>query len=306
MIRQLRLTDLLTQILPGRLAVDDCAVTRDEIGTPPRRLTPAQIAAWSLSPSAGAHPIVAGTHTRLDALAVLRTRCGPKAWEVAHLFAADGRDDDVASVLQQAASFASKKRGERLFLRLPYESGAQLIAQSTGFREAFTEDVYRLPRPMSGDLHAPSLNVRPPLPSDTYGIFRLYSAVSSSSTRSAVGLTLDQWQDACERPRGDVREYVWEHNQHVAAWVRLAHRGGSLTVDAMLHPDEKQMAHALVMIVARLAWGHKESSWVVPSAQPGIAEALRQRGWRRTQTYTMLVRPLAAHVEEPRLAAASA
>ena len=32
MIRQLRLTDLLTQILPGRLTADDRVVTHDEIG----------------------------------------------------------------------------------------------------------------------------------------------------------------------------------------------------------------------------------------------------------------------------------
>ncbi|MDA1036564.1 MAG: hypothetical protein O3B65_06765 [Chloroflexi bacterium] len=306
MIRQLRLTDLLTQILPGRLATDDLVVTHDEIGVRRHRLTPAQIAKWSLSPSSGLHPIAAGSYTRLDALAVLRPRYGPKAWEVAHLFAADGADEQIESVLKQAARFASSRRGERLFIRLPNGSDEIRIAKQTGFREAFTEDVYKLPRAMSGDLHAPSLNVRPPLPSDTYGIFRLYSAVSSSSARSAVGLTLDQWQDSREGSRKDVREYVWEHDQRIAAWIRLAQRGGALTVDAMLHPDAKEMADALVTFVARLAWGHEEPSWIVASSQPGIAEALTLRGWQRTQTYAVLVRPLADHVEEFGLAAASA
>ena len=60
------------------------------------------------------------------------------------------------------------------------------------------------------------------------------------------------------------------------------------------------------MYVARLAWGHEDPSWVVPSPQLGIAEALAQRGWQHTETYTVLVRPLAAYVEEPGLAAASA
>ena len=306
MIRQLRLTDLLTQILPGRLTADDRVVTHDEIGARRHRLTPAQIAKWSLSPSSGLHPIAAGSYTRLDALAVLRTRQGPKAWEVAHLFAADGADAQLESVLRQAAHFVSSRRGERLFIRLPNESGETFIAKQTGFREAYKEDVYKLPRSMSGDLHAPSLNVRPPMQSDTYGIFRLYSAVHTSSARSAVGLTLDQWQDSQEGPRKDVREYVWEHDQRIAAWIRLAQRGGRLTVDAMLHPDAKEMADALVRFTARLAWGHEEPSWIVPSSQPGIAEALVQQGWQHTQTYTVLVRSLAAHVEEPGLAAASA
>lgn len=306
MTRQLRLTDLLTQILPGRLAADDRVVTHDEIGVPRHRLTPAQIAKWSLSPSSGLHPIAAGGYARLEVLAVLRARYGPKAWEVAHLFAAAGANAQIESVLQQAARFVASRHGERLFIRLPEGSDETIIAKRTGFREAFNEDVYKLPRAMPGDLHAPSLNVRPPLPSDTYGIFRLYSAVLTSSARAAVGLTLDQWQDSREGSQKHVREYVWEHDQRVTAWLRLAQHGSALTVDAMLHPDAKDVADALVMYVARLAWGHEEPSWVVTSSQPGIAEALAQRGWRHTETYTVLVRPLAVYAEDLGLAAASA
>jgi hypothetical protein len=252
------------------------------------------------------HLIAAGGYTRLEVLAVLRARYGPKAWEVRHLFAAAGADAQIESVLRQAARFVASRHGERLFIRLPEGSDETTIAKRAGFCEAFNEDVYKLPGAMAGDLHAPSLNVRPPLPSDTYGIFRLYSAVITSSARAAVGLTLDQWQDSREGSWKHAREYVWEHDQRLTAWLRLAQHGSALTVDAMLHPDAKDMADALVMYVARLARGHEEPSWVVPSSQPGIAEALAQRGWQHTETYAVLVRLLAAYAEGPRLAAASA
>jgi hypothetical protein len=296
MIRQLRLTDLLAPVLPGPLGVDDRVVIHDEIGARCYRLTPAQIAKWSLLPSSGLHPIAAGTNTRLDTLAVVCTRRGPKAWEVAHLFVAEGRDEQLASVLMQAGRFVASRLGERLFIRLPYGNDEIRIAKETGFRDAFTEDVYQLPRSMLVDLQAPSLNVRPLLPSDTYGIFRLYSEVMSSSARSVAGLTLAQWQDSRE-----------ESDQCIAAWIRLADRNGLLTIDAMLHPNEREMAGALVRFVARLASGYEEPSWVVSSSQLGIAEELIQRGWGPTQRYVVLVRTLAAHVvEEPRLVAVGA
>ena len=306
MIRPLRLTDLLAPILSAPLAVDDRVVIHDEIGARRHRLTPAQLAKWSLSLSSGLHPIAAGTNTRLDALAVVCTRRGPKAWEVAHLFVAEGRDEEVASVLRQAGCFVASRFGERLFIRLPHGSDEIRIAKETGFRDAFTEDVYQLPRPMLVDLQEPSLNVRPPLPSDTYGIFRLYSEVLSSSARSVAGLTLAQWQDSREQSQKNVREYVWESDQRIAAWIRLADRNGLLTIDAMLHANEREMAGALVRFVARLALGHEEPSWVVSSSQLGIAEELIQRGWEPIQRYVVLVRTLAAHVEEPRLVAVGA
>jgi hypothetical protein len=75
----------------------------------------------------------------------------------------------------------------------------------------------------------------------------------------------------------------------------------------MLHPNEREMAGALVRFVARLASGYEEPSWVVSSSQLGIAEELIQRGWGPTQRYVVLVRTLAAHVvEEPRLVAVGA
>jgi hypothetical protein len=74
----------------------------------------------------------------------------------------------------------------------------------------------------------------------------------------------------------------------------------------MLHANEREMAGALVRFVARLALGHEEPSWVVSSSQLGIAEELIQRGWEPIQRYVVLVRTLAAHVEEPRLVAVGA
>ena len=183
---------------------------------------------------------------------MLQVRNGAKTWEVAHLFVVEGAEAQIRAVLLQAGRFVSSRHGERLFIRLPYDSDEILIVKETGFHEAFVEDVYGSPQQMTGDLHTPPLNFRPSLQSDAYGIFRLYSSVLSSSARSAVGLTFDQWRDSREAFHKGVREYVWEHDRRVAACVRLVQRGTVLIVDAMLHPDSKGVADALAVSYTHL------------------------------------------------------
>ena len=302
MIRELRLTDVPLQLLPGRLAAQDLVTTRDEISGRPHRLSPFQLARWSLPLRKQERYLASERNTRLDALAVVRPRCGPKAWEVAHLFAVDGANTALTDLLERSVSFVASQRGERLFLRVPLDGAAQQLAERSGFRRAYTEDVFTLARPMASDLHGPSLNVRPPLPADNYDIFRLYNATHPAEARAMIGLTLDQWHDSREQGRGRVREYVWVHEERIRGWFSLDHHRTSLTVEAVLHPDESDRVPLFASYVAQLAWGHRHPSWIVPDHQRALGPALVERGWQHSSSYAVMARVVARPVKEPGLA----
>jgi hypothetical protein len=306
MIRELRLTDVPLQLLPGRLAAQDLAITRDDIPGDPHRLSPFQLARWSIASRKHQHRLVFARNGRLGALVVLRPRRGPKSWEIAHLFAVPGADTVITDLLESAVGFVASQRGERLFLRVPLEGGVQRLAERSGFRKAYTEDVFTLPRPMSADLHGSSLNVRPSLPSDAYDIFRLYNATFPAAARAVIALTLDQWQDGYERGRGHVREYVWIHEDQLRGWFRIDQHNSSVIVDAILHPDESARVSLLASYVAQLAWGHQQSTWIVPDHQPELARILDERGWQHSTSYAVMARVVATPVDEPGLAAARA
>ncbi|MDA0799448.1 MAG: hypothetical protein O2826_04980 [Chloroflexi bacterium] len=306
MIRELRLTDVPLQLFPGRLAAQDLATTRNEMSGDPHRLSPLQLALWSLAPRKREHHLASVRNGRLEALAALQPRRGPRAWEISHLFAVAGADTALTDLLERVVGFVASQRGERLFLRVPFEGSAQHVAERSGFRKAYTEEVFTLARPMTGDLHGPSLNVRPSLLSDTYAIFRLYNATFPAAARAVIALTLDQWQDGYEHGRGHVREYVWIHDDQVRGWFRIDQHGASVMVDAILHPDESERVPLLASYVAQLAWGHQHSSWIVPDHQPDVARVLVERGWQHSSTYAVMARVVATPVDEPGLAAARA
>ena len=139
MIRELRLTDVPLQLLPGRLAAQDLATTRNEMSGDPRRLSPLQLALWSVAPRKREHHLASVRNGRLNALAVLQPRRGPRAWEISHLFAVAGADTALTDLLERAVGFVASQRGERLFLRVPLEGSAQHLAERAVQRRATSE-----------------------------------------------------------------------------------------------------------------------------------------------------------------------
>lgn len=302
MIRDLRLIDVPLQFLPGHLSAQNLVTTRDEISGTPHRLSPLQLARWSLSLRNQEHCLASDHNTRLNALAVVRPRQGPKSWEIAHLFTVDGANTALTDLLERSVGFVASQSGERLFLRVVLNGSVQKLAEQTGFRRLYTEDIFTLHRPMPRIPDRPLLNVRPPLSADSYEIFRLYNATHSPEARASMGLTLEQWHDSRERSIGRVREYVWIHQERIHGWFSLNHHRTSLTLEAVLHPDEVEEAGPLVSYVAHLAWGHDYPSWIVPDHQPAIGSALVEQGWQHSRRYAVMARAVGRTVTEPGLA----
>lgn len=302
MIKDLRFSDVPRQLLPGRIgSEEDWAYTRAALSTGARPLSQAALLRWSLSASRTQQALVSIDRRRIAGVAVLRARCGRRAWEVAHLYASPDGLPHVRDLLESSVGYVAQRGGERVFLRVLYRSPVQDVARQAGFTPCYVEEVFFLERSMSASADMPGLPMRPMTTADLHGLFRLYNATVPVNARSMVGLTLDQWADAREQPQGSAQEFVWEDQGMVRGWLRLTSRKKELEADALLHPDYGKDAPAMTTMAARLAPDHLRVAWTVPSYQPAVSSSLQQRGWKLHQTYAVLARPAASRVQEPAL-----
>ena len=305
-VRGVHPLDAPRQMLPGRLAGENMAIARGQAGWPGERLTPGRVARWSVAPRSAGRAVVSVKGAALEGLAEARPRSGPRSWEVARLFAKDEEERLPRGLFDLCAARVSEGGGERLFLRTLLDSEADRAAQRSEFVRTHVEEAYRSERPLRAGAGGVSLLLRPALPSDEQALFRLYNAAVPAAVRSAAGLTLAQWRDSQEHGWGEERTYLWEGSGQARGWVRLAHRGEDLVIDALLHPDDAGTAPVLAGDAARLAWGHARAVWAVEGYQPALALALKRAGWKLGAACSVSVRPVAKRVDEPSLALARA
>ena len=262
------------------------------------RLSLLELARYGVAPPSSRHALAMVEGLRLRALAVVQPRHGSRSWELAHLYASSAALVRCGELLERSGIFAAQRGGERLFLRLEQDSPLQVVAQRAGFFPAFAEEVYgqtrqRIPEPAARYLH-----LRAPSIADSYGLFRLYNSSVPVQVRSIVGLTLGQWADAQEKSLGHVAEYVWERDGELRGWLRTARHASTVTLEAMLHPNESAVAALVCNEALRLVGANVSPIWVVPTYQDAVAWALQQAGWASTQSYTILVKQLAKAVQE--------
>ncbi|MEX2599929.1 MAG: hypothetical protein WD533_09775 [Dehalococcoidia bacterium] len=299
MIRELRLSDMPRQLIPGGLGGEDWAYTRAAVSTGTAQFSRMDLLRWSVGGAKARQGVACVEGGRLLGAALLQARRGVRAWEVAHLVTAPSALDRAGDLLERCVGYAAQCGGETLFLRVLDGSEMQGIARRAGFMPAYTEEVFTLSRAIISDADTPGLPMRPALAMDAHGIFRLYNASAPVQVRQMTGLTLDQWSAAVEELGGGLREYVWEAGGLAHAWLRVARCGKGVAVDALLHPEDAGKAGELVLTAGRLAGPHAFVAWTVPGYQPAISLALQRRGWELQRTFAVLARPAARRVTEP-------
>ena len=307
MIRQLHLSDLARQMLPGRLSGFDMVCPTEALGAPAHRLTMLEVAKYSMTPpSASPYPLALVEGLHLHALAVVRPRRSARAWELSHLYVSPTAQVPIGDLLDRCSAHAAQQGAERIFLRVPEESPLREAARRSGFFPGFTEAVYHRQSPPVSDRPVPHLSLRPPFAADQYNLFRLYNACVPASVRSAFGLTMDQWVASQETPPGKAVDYVWERYGELRCWVRIVNQHGVFRLEAMLHPEEKAASFLVCDEALRMVVASAVPMWVVPSYQPAMARALRETGWTDTHRYVVLIKPLAKGVEELSMSAVRA
>ena len=303
MIRGLRLSDIPRQFLPGRLERKDLVCTHVALHAPRARPSYRDLARWAVPASRDHRAVAVLQNGRLEALVMLRARSAPSAWEIAHAFASARGYLELDELIAAGTRTAAAMGAERLFLRSPSDGPACGPAERAGFRRAFSEELFAGLLALTAGA---GRGLRPLLPSDLHGVFRLHSAALPTSARSAVGMTLEQWTASREPTAGRAEEFVWETEHGLIAWLRLDRWGSSVTIEAVLHPGHDARAAELIDGAAQLAGADARARWVVPSYEPTLARTLSRRGWRSDGTYEVFVRPVAERVRASAMAPAQA
>ncbi len=263
--------------------------------------------------------------TGLTGLVSARAGNSSRAWEIDGLYrsAADlpcAREDapdangvkhwndsteasaDFLALLEEMFQAAGARSAERMFLRL--RSGEPLVPliRRSGFVPCYSETLLEGPgAPESKDwahlerADNPDAGLRNRMPADDYGLFQLYCASVPLRVRQALGLTFDQWQDACGVGCGGIavnrpQEWVAEQSDRLVGWVRIVGRGDCAEAELMAHPDRPDQLFRLVDLARSRA---PRLRWLVPDYEPALRERLYTRDFVNKAEYTMLVKMIA-------------
>ena len=307
-IRTLRTTDLLWYLIDGPRLGPSLAQTWDRVGNgvdgPPSPRSVAGSLALHRERERGS-VLTEGLHLR--ALASVRTRSGPKAWEVHLLNLPPEIDREGIELLERLCVLAGEHGGERVFLRLPALNRVVDLAREAGFVRCAQETLYRR-EAMPPVGASEESGIRPIAPSDAYNVFLLYDRCVPSRVKWEYAMTFDEWSHALESPGKRVREGVYEDRGSVLGWARVGSGRQSVnSLEAMMHPSEDATAwDSLVSWALRQGRASAPFLSLVPSHQPEQERALERAGFMPVRQYQLMVKPLAVRVKESALAPARA
>ena len=307
-IRTLRTTDLLRVLLDGRSMGPDWAQTWEKVGGK---------ANGTLSPTAMASGLVLqrervrcsvltkGMHLR--ALASVRARSGPRAWEVHCLNLSLEMEMEGTELLERLCVLAGDGGGERVFLRLPAQSHVVGLARQAGSPPCAQETLYRReasPSPIA----LTAKFIRPFFPIDEYPIFRLYNECVPSKVKRTYALTFDEWNDALEPSGEREQQGIYETQGCLRGWVRVGSgKRAANRVEIMVHPEEETSSWEDLV-----SWGLQQGRpmtpflALVPDHQTTLVRVLERKGFIPTGEYNLMVKSIAVRVKKSALAPAGA
>ena len=247
---------------------------------------------------------------------------GHRVWEVDRLFVSTGQDKTpgdsngagaklqkswdhaFTDFLEKLVQEAGERLGERVMLRLPFDSPCVHAARLAGFYPFFEEALLEGQVAEDGQNAAESplsLGVR--LPQDDYGLFQLFFAGSPQQVRAGLGSTFDQWRDSQNPAHKEMREGVIRDKERIIGWLGLRTLGGWQEGRVMYHPG---FPYALPALLYNAMAQPGLNKWLIPDYQEMAHELLLRRGLVETARYVVLVKTVAAPVMSPGFAAVEA
>ncbi|MDP6101698.1 MAG: hypothetical protein QF579_00085 [Dehalococcoidia bacterium] len=303
-IRTLRTTDLLRFLIDGRNLGPDLAQTWDKVGNNTGSVPSMTSKASGLvlhQERERSSVLAEGLHLR--ALASVRARSGPTAWEVHCLNLPPETEEEGTELLEKLSILVGDEGGERVFLRLPMLSPITKLAKEAGFLFCTQETLYRR-EASSSPVPATAKFIRPFLPPDEYPIFRLYNECVPSKVKSEYALTFDEWNDAMESCGNEVQQGIYEAQSCVRGWVRVGYGKRSANrLEIMVHPEEESGVWDDL-----ISWGLQQGRLVtpflslVPDHQHTLAWMLEKKGFIPTDEYYLMVKPITVRVKDSALA----
>ena len=236
-------------------------------------------------------------------LAVIRSHNGASSWEIEHLLAPPDLGELCSELLQRVDSMFAPRRGTNIFLRLLESSPISRDVAGAGFRSYRHEDLYvsdaGAVRPHGA---SPNITLSSWGGEAGFQLFRLYTAWTPVTVRTADGLTFREWENSLATRWVDVkntRDIVASKGDLPVGWVRMGESNSrallARTITAHGHPD----AHnALIDAVLEASGGKRGVHFLTPSYQADAARALTERGFRCEATFQDFVCQVGERVME--------
>ncbi len=217
---------------------------------------------------------------------VARELAGGAGWEVVSVRIVRDKDDEATSALLKGAGLETARRGGRiLFLRTAESSVHETAVRAAGLFPYQREQLYALP-PARGQVETP--NFRPITRVDRAAIFRLYSRLVPERVRRHEAMTQTEYR-AVHDSYDCEREFVFEHEGAVAAWVGVGDREVRLLADNLrLHSASDQ---ALDLIERESS---KQAALVLTEEQEHLHHNALDRGYTALGERLVCARRLAA------------
>jgi len=307
-IRSIRPTDVLRVLLANRGIDLDWAQTWERIeGRGSSAFSAACLAKGFILQQERHKTSILAEGMRIRAIASVRQRSGPRAWEVHSLNLSSQIEEECIELLTALCITAASEGCQRVFLRLPAQSYVVNLARRAGFLSCTKETLYRLERPIS-PASLSSGRIRCYLPTDEYNIFHLYNYSVPYNVRMACAITFDEWIDAQEPLGENMQLGLYESYGSIRGWIRItSDRHSANRIEIVAHPDENSYTWDEL-----LSWGLQQGKptepfmSLVPDYQPTLHRILERKGFIPTGEYQLMVRSATVMVEGSALAISGA
>ena len=298
MIRSLYPTDLISlRFFSPRVFLNE-AITRDRLGRASLLAPQSLLEHWFPLPRRR-YTWVWPDRGRILGLVSAKACSGAAAWQIDNLRVGD--EERCFALLDKVSAFAVEQGVKKLFLRLPSESPLMEVAMRCSFSTYSTDYLYRYigqGAPRVGE--SPYL-LRPKSSDDDYRLFELYSAAVPALVRTAEGMTFEEWQESRDRVSWPQRhrEYVWEKEGRLMAWLRISAAGGVGCFEVMFHPLEQEGLERLVNSALVSLNGKSSLFGIVSGFQGQLRNLLPRLEFEEVAQFHALVKGLAIRVWEP-------
>lgn len=303
-IRRLQPFDFPRYTILGGLDRGNLAYTMDRMGKSPgtrvafldaARLSLLTQSRWSLA-------YFAADGARIMAIAAARRRSGPRVWEISHLDLSPDSYGAGEELLGQTCREVARRGGERVFVRLREDEPCAGAVRRGGFVQCSRETLFKGPRRLGA--RGGDLPLRRRRPHDDHNLFRLYMSAFPTQARLIYGVTFDQWSAALERSRGLTREFVYEADGEVRAWVTTSRWLTTGQISITVGPEESGTLAALVDFGMSKLGGVGTVRCLVPDHQPLLQRLLVHRGLDIAAEYVTMAKTMVAPVTKEAVRAA--
>ena len=300
MIRSLYPTDLVSFLIFSRQALPNQATAQNSLAK--RSLFSPEVFPEHLLPLKGRRRTwVSGEGVRLSGIVSAKRCAAPTAWQVDYLQAVD--EERCIALLDMVSDAAANRGVRKLFLRLPTTSPLIDGARRTGFSCYARDYLYRCSGKRGQRItEAPEhYLLRAKSRSDEYGLFELYNAAVPLPVRTAVGITLEEWQEG--RDQGSWleqrKEFVLQKQGSMVGWLRVNAVRGTGCFDIMFRQLEEDELERLVNYGLLCLDGRSPIFCVVSAAQGQLKGLLESSGFEQVAEYDALIKESTIRVREP-------